>query len=153
MIFCRENRDGEFLDLKMSAGNQGGTKSVFSCNALNLQSSAEQWSAVQCSAVFPTSFIHQEIFITISFTILFFGCSFLGSVGIDTNTGDWSLLLKRLQLNFSFLLECFVKMLRNTDSTEPFLDIKYLDIYSIRPGLYFVWKSLSEALFCLLFLR
>ena len=47
MIFCRENRDGEFLDLKMSAGNQGGTKSVFSCNALNLQSSAVQSSAVQ----------------------------------------------------------------------------------------------------------
>ena len=119
---------------------QGPRKSVFSCNALNLQS----------SAVFPTSFIHQEIFISIiaptSFSLGVLFCARL--VLVYRKIGRYF-----KKTSTKFLLECFVKMLRKKDSTEPFLDIKYLGIYSVRPGLVSFEKSLFEALFCLLFLR
>ena len=87
---------------------------------------------MQSSAVFPTSFIHQEIFISIiaptSFSLGVLFCARL------------VLIYRKIDRYFKktstkFLLECFVKMLRKKDSTEPFLDIKYLGIYSVRPGL------------------
>ena len=105
--------------------------------------STEQHIAV--SAVFPTSFSPQEIFISISFAIPFFGPAFLDLVGIDINR-----FILLLQKKFSFLLECFVKMLRKTDSTEPFLDIKYLAIYSILPGFISYEKSLRSIIYYLL---